>query len=121
MPQPITQMCGPISTGGKGSVEENIKEFDKAIFFFIDKGEYVFDQIPFQDAMVRLKKEVADDEYDQRILTEFYLPIFKSGKIKELKFLPGWESSRGARWEHQQAETLEINFTHLPEKWYKTI
>lgn len=117
MPQPIVQICGPISTGGKGSIEENIAEFNKAISYFIGMGENVFDQMPFQDAMVRLKKEVID-AYDERILFEFYQPIFKSGKIKKMKFLPDWESSRGATWEHEQIEILNIPFENLSNDWH---
>lgn len=51
----LTQICGPITTGGKGSRDANIEEFDKAIFFFISKGENIFDQMPFQDAMEWVK------------------------------------------------------------------
>lgn len=87
MPGPIMQICGPISTGGKGSKKENMKEFNKAIFFFHEQDENVFDQIPFQEAMTRLSKEV--EGYDKRVLTDFYLPLFESGKVTTFKFLPG--------------------------------
>lgn len=104
IPGPKTQICGPITTGGKGSIEENMKEFNKAIFFFYEQGENVFDQIPFQEAMIRLSQEV--NNYDTRILTDFYLPLFESGKVTTFKFLPGWESSKGARWERKTIRRL---------------
>jgi len=112
----LTQICGPITTGGKGSRDENIKEFNKAIFFFISKGENIFDQMPFQDAMERLSKDV--EGYDTRILEHFYLPLFRSGKIKKLKFLPDWEGSKGANWEHKQIEILNIPFENLSNDWH---
>lgn len=104
MPGPKTQICGPISTGGKGSKEANIAEFNKAILFFSEKGENIFDQIPFQSAMEKLSKNV--EGYDERILTEFYLPLFESGKVTTFKFLPGWKSSRGAKWERKTIRRL---------------
>ena len=115
MPEFIIQMCGPISTGGKGTVEANIAEFDKAIYHFTNQGENVFDQMPFEVPMQRIKKDVKG--YDKRILNEFYLPIFKSGKIKKLIFLPDWKSSKGARWEHRQAKKLGIEIVHLKKNW----
>ncbi|MCX6823808.1 MAG: hypothetical protein NT085_01670 [candidate division SR1 bacterium] len=119
MPQKnLTQICGPITTGGKGSKEANIKEFNKAIRFFISKGENIFDQMPFQDAMERLSKDV--EGYDERILEHFYLPLFRSGKIKKFKFLPDWESSKGASWENEQLTTLNYNITYLLPNWHKT-
>ncbi len=116
MPEPRVQICGPISTGGKGSIEANIAEFEKAILYFSAQGENVFDQMPFEEAMQRIKKDVVG--YDKRLLNEFYLPIFKSGKIKKLLFLPGWKSSEGASWEHEQTEVLKIAFVDLPNNWY---
>lgn len=117
MPQPIVQICGPISTGGKGSIEENIAEFEKAISYFINMGENVFDQMPFQDAMVRLKKQVIDG-YDERILFEFYQPIFESGLIKNLRFLPDYKSSIGAQWEEEQGKRLNIDIVYLKQNWH---
>ena len=127
MPGPIMQICGPITTGGKGSIKENIKEFNKAIFFFYKQGENIFDQIPFQEAMIRLSQEV--NNYDTRILTDFYLPLFESGKVTTFKFLPGWKSSKGARWERRTIQRLrseksfpgKYKIIYLEEDWYNSI
>ncbi|MEI6118971.1 MAG: AIR synthase related protein [bacterium] len=117
MPQPIVQICGPLTTGGLGSMEANMAEFEKAIFFFSQQGECVFDQIPFEEPMQRFKKDVIDG-YDERILFDFYQPIFKSGKIKTMKFLPGWEKSTGANWENTQAKQWNIQTVYLPIEWH---
>lgn len=42
-----------------------------------------------------------------------YLPIFESGHVSRLYFIHGWQSSRGANWEHQQAERLGIEVVYL--------
>lgn len=126
IPGPKMQICGPISTGGKGSKKENMKEFNKAIFFFHEQGENVFDQIPFQEAMTRLSKEV--EGYDERVLTDFYLPLFESGKVTTFIFLPDWESSKGARWERRTIKRLrseksfpgKYKIIYLEQDWYET-
>lgn len=115
IPGSKTQICGPISTGGKGSKEENMKEFNKAIFFFHQQGENVFDQVPFQEAMTRLSREV--NSYDTRVLTDFYLPLFESGKVTTFIFLPGWRSSKGARWENEQIKKIGYKIIYLPKNW----
>ncbi len=115
-PNPIVQICGPISTGGKGSLHENIAEFNKAIFFFSSRGENVFDQMPFQIAMERLSRNVKG--YDKRILNDFYLPLFESGIVKIYRFLPGWRSSKGARWENRTVKRLQRETVYQQEIIY---
>lgn len=112
----IKQVCGPISTGGKGSVLENIAEIDKVICEFVEQGHQIFNQMPFEGAMERVHKEweaAGNTTYCQPILDEFYLPIFESGMVKNMVFLNDWQSSKGARWEHDQAMRLGINITYL--------
>jgi len=117
MPQPLVQFCGPISTGGKGSIDSNLAELDKAILFFAAKGIYIFDQIPFEEPMQRIKAK--EGSYNHDLLNQFYLPIFKSGHIKKFVFLPGWQSSVGAKWEHDWAEKIGIKIEYLPDNWYE--
>ena len=74
----------------------------------------MFNQIPFQQEMVRIISQSSlDDEYDFALLDDFYLPIFESGLVHVLYFLSGWESSTGARWEHEQAKRLKISVEYL--------
>ena len=74
--------------------------------------------MPFETPMQKFKKEVIDG-YDERILFNFYQPIFKSGKINKLRFIPDWESSTGAKWEHDdQAKKWNIETIDLPNDWY---
>src|SRR6185369_930065 len=50
----VVQICGPMSTGGKGSLAANMAYFRKAVAYAKSQGILVFDQSPFEDAMVRL-------------------------------------------------------------------
>lgn len=116
LPKPIGQVCGPISTGGAGSIEKNIYRLNEAIAELQKKGVMVFDQTPFEDPMQRIKalrERELNGEYDTAILTDFYLPIFEGKYIHRCYFLPDWESSFGAQWEHEQAQRCEISITYL--------
>lgn len=111
MPDSIGQVCGPIATGGLGSVEANLKKFDETIKKLQSEGKIIFDQIPFEWPMQDLKKTVLEGR--DSILNDFYLPIFESGKVKTLYFIKGWESSYGATWEHEQAQKIGIDIIYL--------
>jgi hypothetical protein len=117
-PKPIVEVCGPITTGGLGSIEKNLEVFALAVQHLKDQGKTVFDQLPFQDAMVRLKENYeARDGYMMSILEDFYQPIFESGIIDEMHFLPDWQTSKGATWEYGQAEKLGIKIFHFSPSW----
>jgi hypothetical protein len=77
-----------------------------------NSGHAVFDQVPFDSKFGQLITHITD-RYPTEILDEFYLPIFSSGKIKKLFFIKGWESSFGARWEHDRAKELGIEIIYL--------
>ncbi len=119
MPQPIGQVCGPISTGGLGSIEENLKMMDKTILKLNDQQKNIFNQSPFEIPMQSMKTKLGTSliEANQKLLDDFYLPIFESGHIKTLYFISGWESSHGARWEHEKAKELGIDIVYLPENF----
>jgi hypothetical protein len=117
-PRPIVEVCGPITTGGLGSIEKNLEVFSLAVQFLKNQGKTVFDQLPFQNAMVRLKEKYeARDGYTMSILEDFYQPIFESGIIDEMHFLPDWQTSKGATWEHAQAEKLGIKIFYFSAAW----
>jgi hypothetical protein len=113
MPQPICQVCGPMTTGGRGSFEENLKVIDHAIRHLRAQGKSVFDQQPYQVTMQRLKAVIHD--YHTCVLEEFYLPIFRSGYLTEFHFVPDWQSSVGARWEFDRASELGIGVYYLSD------
>ncbi len=51
----------------------------------------------------------------------FYKKIFESGFINKALFLPGWQDSKGATWERNLAQKLNIIVEEYPEKWLKEI
>lgn len=113
MPKPIAQVCGPISTGGVGNIEGNLVVFDATIDYLITQGHNVFDQVPFERPVFRIIGENRGTVTNNRLLNEFYLPIFESGNVSILYFIHGWESSEGANWEHRQAERLGMKIVYL--------
>lgn len=113
MHPPVGQVCGPISTGGAGSVQKNLKRFEKAIKNLQQQGIEIFNQIPFEIPMQRIKQSREYEHYDDLLLHDFYLPIFESKLIHTLYFLPDWKSSTGAQWEHEQASRLGLKIEYL--------
>lgn len=115
--KPVIQICGPMSTGGFGNFRDNIAHFELAVERAVQKGFCVFNQIPFQDALVRITGWVEGMPYDTDILEVFYRGIFESGHISKVLFLSGWESSRGAVWERELATKLGIEIEEYPMVW----
>lgn len=113
MERPLAQVCGPVGTGGLGSVEKNLEVFNDTIIKLQEKGLNVFDQMPFEDQMQNLKKKISTEKIVKDILNDFYLPIFESGAISTLCFLPNWQTSFGANWEHEQGKRLGIKIVYL--------
>ena len=56
MPKPFGQVCGPIATGGLGSIEANLHAFNETIKKLQSEGYVVFDQIPFEEPMQKINK-----------------------------------------------------------------
>lgn len=108
----IIMVTGPISTGGPGTREKNLEKFKQTISDLYTDGHSLFDQTVFDGKFSRFVEHITDG-YPMPILEEFYLPVFKSGKIKKFYFIKGWESSFGASWEHDRAQELGIEIIYL--------
>lgn len=113
MPETVTQVCGPVTNGGKGSIEENLKYLSSSIQDLQMKGIFVFDQMPFEETFHRIVRDENLRQTYENILTDFYEPLFGLGKIRTLYFVPGWESSRGANWEYEKAKEMGIQVIFL--------
>ena len=110
---PVGFVCGPISTGGAGSPKKNIVIFKRYIAKLREEGKNIFSQIPFEETLWRLSALFGNDP--DKLLREFYLPLFATGLLTTFYFIPGWETSYGARWEHNQAKRLGIQIIYLEE------
>lgn len=111
---PMGMVCGPISAaGGTKSVERNMNIFSSHIQFLENRGLKIFNQLPFEKTLWRIIKDKAYYKGGTHLLDAFYLPIFQSGALKTFYFIPNWESSFGANWEHEQALKLGIELIYL--------
>lgn len=96
-----------------GSIEKNLDIFNSAIKKLQGEGLIVFDQMPFEIPMQVLKSKFSKEKIGEDILNYFYLPIFNSGNITTFYFLPTWQTSLGAKWEHEKAKELGIKIVYL--------
>ena len=114
LPQPVGFVCGPVTSGGAGSIEANLKRIEDAIIKLEENGVTIFAQTPFEEEIERLRAvyEESRDEYPE-LLDQFFVPIFSSGLIQTFYFLPDWESSKGATWEHEQAPKWGVKIVYL--------
>ena len=115
----VVQLCGPMSSGGLGNMEDNFTFFREAIKKAREHGLIVFDQTPFQDAMQRLSEHPVTEFYNMDILEIFYKRLFESGLISKVLFLPKWETSKGACWERDFLSDKPVIIEDYPIDWLK--
>ncbi len=111
-------VCGPITSGGLGNMEANIAHFKRWINELKTQELNIFDQMPYEDPMQRIKKTPYYDPTRDHLLETFYGGLFGSGLISTWYFMPGWRESYGCRWEHDLVEKLGgeiIYLESLPE------
>lgn len=123
MPKPLFMISGPMTTGGMGSYSKNILLFQHAIDEAIKAGVYVFNQTMLEEHLQRLVREWLicnpDSEYCNHVLTDVYEALFASGHINGVYFMPDWHTSRGARFEREMVERLDILVQEYPSEWYE--
>jgi len=113
MPQPMIQVCGPIATGGLGSIETNLHAFNETIKKLQADGFTIFDQMPYEDTMQRLKANYSETNHHKGIFEDFYWPVFHSGLVSAFYFMPNWQTSKGATMEHEKAKELGAKIVYL--------
>lgn len=112
IPKPVGIVCGPMTTGGCGSLEKNLEAFEVAIKQLTASGVNIWSQLPCESHMQRVKNSLYYRD-GNKLLDTFYKPLFESELISTFYFLPGWESSQGATWEHKEAQRLGIGIVYL--------
>jgi len=116
------QVCGPITTG-PGTINGKLTRFEKAIAYQRGHGRIVFNQLPTEMILgVLWEKWKAhpdrkEGDYCFELLEQFYYPIFSSGFIQKLCFLPNWRLSRGTRWEWKWGSVLGLQLEEFPLDW----
>lgn len=110
--QPVSMVCGPISSGGTGSIEKNLTRLHTVTDCLYKQGKIIFSQLPLENKIFKLKKEPWY-QGPLQLLEELYLPLFESGLISLIYFLPDWRTSFGATWEYAQAQRLNIQIIEI--------
>jgi hypothetical protein len=123
MPKPISQVCGPFSTGGLGDIEKNRERVRKVTEKLLSEGHNIFNWWnDFEKQIGKIRKtseKKTSHETNQELLDEFYKTLQESGYIETMYFIPGWESSHGASWEREQAKRLGIKIVDLTEEYFE--
>lgn len=119
LPKPVGQVCGPISTGGVGSIEGNLRRFQETIERLVRQGRVLFDQMPFEEHIFRVVENTWGARQNKLLLEQFYRPVFESRHVSTLYFIPGWESSEGAAWEHELGRQLQMEIVYLDDSLYR--
>lgn len=99
----VALVCGTITNGGKLSetvARKNLKRFAEEIARLRQRGLLVFNQLPFEEHLFRIRRMHPGDGPDA-LLQDFYLFIFSSRLINIASFLLGWNKSYGATWENE--------------------
>jgi len=116
-------VCGPVSTGGLGTLEKNLQAFIAVIHMLQKEGRPIFSQEPYEERIAELRVQWRAEDparaeaYCMPILDILYTRIFDAGRVRKGWFIPGWESSFGARWEHAKFKKLGVEIEYIsPEK-----
>ena len=115
----LSLVVGPLTTGGCGDRDMNTTVFRSAIHGLVRRGNTMFNQLPFEEAIQRLAHEWwkanPDANYCWPILEEFYRPVFESGAFHSgvAYAIPGWQASTGTRWELEHLPLLGVHVQYL--------
>lgn len=120
-------VCGPISTGGRGSIEKNFSVFNATIAALIKDGRPIFSQVPYEERIFFFRTRWQNEDpsrtgkYYMPILEEFYAPLIRTGRIRRGWFIPGWKSSFGADWERKELQAMGAETHDLTKEWVDSI
>src|SRR5688572_27674653 len=80
--EPVGIVCGPITSGGLGSMDAKLAHYEGWINKLKSEGENKSSQIPYEKPMQRIKKTPYYDPTWNHILETFYGSLFKSSLNK---------------------------------------
>ena len=101
-------VCGPISSGGLGSLKRNLKLFNAVVETLSAGGYPIWSQLQFEDEIIFAKELWLKDhpgEYCQPILDICYELVFEPRQLRVGHFIPGRQAegikrSIGTSWEY---------------------
>jgi hypothetical protein len=115
MPQPVRWVAGPI-TSGERTPEENRKRLHRTILRYKEGGAVAFNYLPLQRRVMQILSRAKSANAQERLRDEFYAPIFKSGKIAELRIMPDSGASLNVHWMWGFARASDIPIRFIPEE-----
>jgi hypothetical protein len=119
-------VCGPISTGGLGNIEDNLGVFNATIASLRRTDPAVFDTLPFEagivDQRIAWESDTANTgkPFSTALMAQFYGPIFRFPGLTHAYFIPGWEASFGATMQRGMLIALNRRIVDLPADWSRT-
>lgn len=122
-PGDVEIVCGPITSGGLGSIEKNLAVFNDVVRRMLRHGQPLFNQMPYEDQLFALRdawKPEPAIPYPpgyEPVLERFYRPLFETRRIRRAWFIPNWETSRGATWERELLGSLGAITHTLKDEW----
>ena len=116
----IFELCGPITTGGVGSIQGNNDKMVRVVEKIRTMGHKVFAHTDYTKEILAIKSELQKHNrfyyYDWDLLYDCFDPLFASGLLDGLIFLEDFESSTGARWEYDMALKYGIPIYHWDDE-----
>jgi len=122
----VALVCGPISTGGLGDIEQNLGVFNASIASLRRSDPAVFDTLPFEagivDQRIAWEKNPANagKPFSTALMAAFYGPLFRHPSVTHAYFIPGWEASFGATMQRGMLIALNRRIVDLPPDWSRT-
>lgn len=124
LPGKACMASGAISTGGFGTKRKNMRVFERGVEVLEElSGLTILSQMPLEQKMGELArswfKRNPTATYCEPILEIVYGTVMATHKIEAFYFMPGWRSSRGARWERRECPKWGIQIRPYPWNWYR--
>lgn len=114
LPQPAVRVCGPFTSGGFG-YDENLRRFKVAEKLLKEKGYTVFEYFGEKSDEVQIREAGIPWEL---VMEHYHAPILKADLLQKAFFMPRWQESNGAKWEHEFLNNhTSAKIEELPEEW----
>lgn len=119
-------VIGPMTTGGKGNLDDNLRYHDAAVTIGQHYGWPIFHQGLFRESLARIipgfqeaqQTDLGRIATRREIVTGFFRPLFEEEAISQLLCLPDWQSSVGATMEVRLAYGLGRPLVQdFPRSW----